>query len=136
MNFNNGCGILVFTNQQNRRGKHMNTCLVCNKEVGRANLTPLHPIPLLGLIESEHGWVAHSDCLFRLLLHPDNEFMGGMCSVNGLDIHTECYDARVTCVNCQPLIAEALGLPSCVFKMLKAYILRLEKGTQYKHDFE
>ena len=114
----------------------MNMCLVCNKEVAKENLTPLHPVPLLGLIESEHGWVAHSDCLFRLLLHPDNEFLGGMCKVNGLSIHEECDDARVTCADCQPLIADALGLHWCVFKMLRAYVLRLEQGEKYKHEFE
>ena len=44
----------------------MNACLVCNKPVVREALTPVYPIPLVGLIQSEHGWVAHSDCLFPL----------------------------------------------------------------------
>ena len=59
-----------------------------------------------------------------------------MCKVNGLDIHTGCEDARVACTECQALISEALGLPGSVFKMLKAYILRLEQGEDYKHEFE
>ena len=59
-----------------------------------------------------------------------------MCKVNGLSIHEECDDARVTCADCQPLIAEALGLHWCVFKMLRAYVLRLEQGEKYKHEFE
>ena len=44
----------------------MNACLVCNKVVANETLTPIYPIPLLGLIESKHGWVAHSDCLFPI----------------------------------------------------------------------
>ena len=56
--------------------------------------------------------------------------------MNGLELHTGCEDARVACDDCQSIISEALGLPSCVFRMLKAYILRVEQGEKYKYEFE
>ena len=73
---------------------------------------------------------------FRLLLHPTNGFIDGLSSVNKLDVHEECYDARIACYRCQQTISDALGLPLGVSRMLKAYILRLEKGIQYQHTFE
>jgi len=73
---------------------------------------------------------------FRLLLHPNNGFVHGLSHINKLDLHEECYDARVACGKCQHDISAALGLPLGVSRMLKAYILRLEKGIQYQHLFE
>ena len=73
---------------------------------------------------------------FRLLLHPNNGFMDGLSSVNKLNLHEECYDARVSCEQCQQDISSTLGLPIGLSRMLKAYILRLEKGIQYEHQFE
>ena len=113
----------------------MNICMVCKKSVS-SHLPQLVPIPLIGIIESTNGWVSHSDCLFRLILHPTNNFLEGLASVNKLDIHFECRDVRISCSLCQQMIAEVLGLPLGVFKVLKAYILRLEKGQAYQHQFE
>jgi hypothetical protein len=42
----------------------MNTCLVCNRLTATQELLPDTIIPILGIIESAHGWVAHSDCMF------------------------------------------------------------------------
>ena len=42
----------------------MNKCLVCNKLAATCVSIPDTVIPLLGTIESSHGWVAHSDCIF------------------------------------------------------------------------
>ena len=109
--------------------------MVCKKEVAM-HLPQLDPIPLIGIIESTNGWVAHSDCLFRLILHPTNHFLEGLAAVNKLDIHSECRDVRISCSSCQQMIADVLGLPLGVCKVLKAYILRLEKGTDYAHQFE
>lgn len=98
--------------------------------------TPDTIIPILGIIGSLHGWVAHSDCMFRLLLHPSREFLKGLCVINAFDIHSECEDARVSCVECQSLISESLGISLGIFKMLKAYILRVERGLEYKYEFD
>jgi hypothetical protein len=93
-------------------------------------------IPILGIIGSLHGWVAHSDCMFRLLLHPSREFLKGLCVINAFYIHSECEDARVSCVECQSLISESLGISLGIFKMLKAYILRVERGLEYIYEFD
>ena len=58
--------------------------MVCKKAVS-SHLPQLDPIPLIGIIESTNGWVSHSDCLFRLILHPTNNFLEGLASVNKLD---------------------------------------------------
>ena len=46
----------------------MNTCLVCNKSATMQGPSPDDTInttiPILGIIGSAHGWVAHSDCMF------------------------------------------------------------------------
>ena len=46
----------------------MNTCLVCNKPTATQEPFPddaiKTTIPILGIIGSAHGWVAHSDCMF------------------------------------------------------------------------
>ena len=109
--------------------------MVCKKEVA-LHFPQLDPIPLIGIIESTNGWVAHSDCLFRLILHQTNLFLEGLATVNNLDMHSECRDVRISYAICQQLIADVLGLPLGVFKVLKAYILRLEKGNDYAHQFE
>ena len=46
----------------------MDICLVCNTAVDRQRHIPTNLIPLLGFIESNHGWVAHSDCMFPLAI--------------------------------------------------------------------
>ena len=120
----------------------MNTCLVCNKSATREQtLYPIETvmdtiIPLLGIIVSLHGWVAHSDCMFRLLLHPSREFLKGLCAINSFDIHSECEDARVSCVECQSQISNSLGISLGISKMLKSYILRVEQGAEYNYEFE
>jgi len=48
----------------------------------------------------------------------------------------ECRDARVSCADCQYEISNALGMSIGIFKMLKAYILRVEKGFAYIHKFD
>ena len=109
--------------------------MVCKKSVA-IHVPQLEPIPLIGLIESTNGWVTHSDCFFRLVLHPHNNFLLGLTRVNSLDVHSECQDARVSCVECQNKISDVLGIPLGVFKVLKSYILRVEKGINYVHVFE
>lgn len=81
------------------------------------------------------GWHIQTVC-FRLLLHPTNEFLQSLCKVNGLALHTECDDARVSCPECQSQISEALGISISIFKMLRCYILRVEKGEEFKYEFE
>ena len=44
----------------------MNRCMVCKKFVSNKPLAMGTPIPLLGIVESTNGWVAHSDCLFQI----------------------------------------------------------------------
>jgi hypothetical protein len=44
----------------------MNKCLVCNKLAATCVSISDTMIPLLGTIESSHGWVAHSDCMFSV----------------------------------------------------------------------
>lgn len=114
----------------------MNRCMVCKQNVASQSMRMDTPIPLLGTVESTNGWVTHSDCLFRLILHPDNNFIKGLAQINKLCFHTECEDARCACIECQQSIAEVLGIPLGLFKLLKAYILRVEKGINYQHNFE
>ena len=73
---------------------------------------------------------------FRLILHPTNNFIGGLATINKLYLHTECEDARLACSECQQLIADIMGIPLGLFKLLKAYILRVEKGVHYQHIVE
>ena len=73
---------------------------------------------------------------FRLLLHPKSGFMDGLSTVNQLELHDECHDARVSCATCQHGIANVLGISLGLIRMLKSYILRLEQGEQYQHQFE
>jgi len=44
----------------------MNSCMVCKKRVSNPPLSMCTPIPLLGILRSTNGWVAHSDCLFQI----------------------------------------------------------------------
>ena len=81
------------------------------------------------------GWPIQIVC-FRLLLHPSREFLRGLCTINGFDIHNECEDARVSCVECQAQISDSLGISLGISKMLKSYILRIEQGTDYRYEFE
>ena len=73
---------------------------------------------------------------FRLLLHPKSGFMDGLSTVNRLDLHDECHDARISCATCQYSIANVLGISLGLIRMLKSYILRLEQGEKYQHHFE
>jgi len=73
---------------------------------------------------------------FRLILHPSNNFIKGLAHINQLYLHTECEDARYSCSECQQLIADIMGIPLGLFKLLKAYILRVEKGVHYQHIVE
>ena len=81
------------------------------------------------------GWHIQT-VFFRLILHPSNEFLEGLRKVNGFTLHVECRDARVSCADCQYQISNALGMSLGIFKMLKAYILRVERGFEYRHTFE
>jgi len=47
-------------------GNRMNSCMVCKKHVSNPPLSMCTPIPLLGILQSTNGWVAHSDCLFQI----------------------------------------------------------------------
>ena len=53
-----------------------------------------------------------------------------------IDLCTGDSISSVVAKLCQQLIADVLGLPLGVFKVLKAYILRLEKGNDYAQQFE
>ena len=81
------------------------------------------------------GWHIQT-VFFRLLLHPTNEFLESICRVNGLALHSECADARVSCAECQSQISEAIGISLGVFQMMKAYILRVEQGIEYIHKLD
>ena len=58
---------------------------------------------------------------FRLLLHPKSGFMDGLSTVNQLELHDECHDARVSCATCQHSIANVLGISLGLIRIKVVY---------------
>ena len=64
---------------------------------------------------------------------PESEFFKGVATVNKIELHNECQNARYSCVECTKSISEVLGISLSVFMMLRSYVLRLELGESYAH---